>query len=154
MIDEADITDALGGIPAEPGPVLRCLQAVQETFGYVPANAVSVIADACNVSRADVHGVLTFYADLRTQPPPAVPVRLCAAEACQAVGARELSQDWAASCAADEALASTTGTNEAIYCLGNCALGPAAMVGNRLLGRATVASVRAEVDRQLAGGAR
>ena len=75
---------------SEPGPVLQCLQAVQSHFGYVPSEAIALIADICNVSRADVHGVLTFYADLRTSAPPAVPVRLCAAEACQAVGSRDL----------------------------------------------------------------
>jgi formate dehydrogenase subunit gamma len=55
---------------AEPGPVLLCLQAVQAHFGYVPGDAVALIAEACNVSRADVHGVFTFYADLRDTPPP------------------------------------------------------------------------------------
>jgi len=114
---------------------------------------VSVIASACNVSRADVHGVLTFYADLRTQAPPAVPVRLCAAEACQAVGARELREEWVSVCADDDALATATGTDEPIYCLGNCALGPAAFVGERLIGRADVNRLRAEVSRQLVGGA-
>lgn len=152
MIDEMQIADALADIPSHPGPVLRCLQAVQERFGYVPANAVSVIANACNVSRADVHGVLTFYSDLRTQAPPAVPVRLCAAEACQSVGARELKAAWSAACEADHSLATATGIDEAVFCLGNCALGPAAFVGDRLLGRATVESLRAEVARQLEGG--
>lgn len=138
MIDDAMIRQSLGGIPAEPGPVLRCLQQVQGTFGYVPANAVSVIAEDCNVSRADVHGVLTFYADLRTQPPPQIPVRLCAAEACQAIGGRELRDAWADACKRDDELAAMTGGNEPIFCLGNCALGPAALVGDQLIGRATV----------------
>ena len=55
----------------EPGPVLLCLQAVQAHFGYVPGDAVAMIAEACNVTRADVHGVFTFYADLRDTAPPA-----------------------------------------------------------------------------------
>lgn len=151
MIDDEDIERALGNIPEQPGPVLRCLQEVQATFGFVPANAVSVIAEACNVSRADVHGVLTFYADLRTQAPPAVAVRLCAAEACQSVGARSLRESWIAECEADAALAETTGIDEPIYCLGNCALGPAAFVGDRLLGRVSVQSLRDEVERQASG---
>ncbi|MFM8351153.1 MAG: NAD(P)H-dependent oxidoreductase subunit E, partial [Actinomycetales bacterium] len=79
---------SIADIVGTPGPVLRCLQRIQQDFGYVPADAVPLIADACNVSRAEVHGVLTFYSDLRTTPPPAVPVRLCGAEACQATGAR------------------------------------------------------------------
>lgn len=125
-------------IASTPGPVLRCLQAIQETFGYIPADAVSLIAETCNVSRADVHGVLTYYSDLRTSPPPPVPVRLCAAEACQAVGGRELADKWHAECESDQALAEASGVDQPVYCLGNCALGPAALVAGELIGRATV----------------
>jgi formate dehydrogenase subunit gamma len=104
-------------VAAEPGPVLLCLQAVQAHFGYVPGDAVGMIAEACNVSRADAYGVVTFYADLRDTPPPAVPVRLCAAEACQAVGGRELKAEWAKACEDDAELAALTGTDEPIFCL-------------------------------------
>lgn len=137
-------------IAQEPGPVLRCLQGVQERFGYVPAEAVTLIAEECNVSRADVHGVLTFYSDLRTTPPPPVPVRLCAAEACQAVGGRELVCEWRDACDHDAELAAATGVDEPVFCLGNCALGPAAMVGGTLLGRASVESIEHRVRRHLA----
>ena len=70
----ADAAEALIApiVASEPGPVLLCLQAVQAHFGYVPADAVAMIAEASNVSRADVHGVFTFYADLRDTAPPAV----------------------------------------------------------------------------------
>ena len=137
---------------AEPGPVLLCLQAVQAHFGYVPGDAIAMIASACNVSRADVHGVFTFYADLRDTPPPAVPVRLCAAEACQAVGARQLKADWSAACGDDAGLAALTGVDEPIFCLGNCALGPAALVGGELLGRADVSRLKAAVSCAQAAG--
>ena len=60
-------------VASEPGPVLLCLQAVQSHFGYVPNEATALVSDICNVSRADVYGVLTFYSDLRTSRPPAVP---------------------------------------------------------------------------------
>ena len=76
----------------EAGPVLLCLQKVQEHFGYVPDGAVAVIADVCNITRADVHGVFSYYSDLKQAPGPAVPVRICAAEACQAMGARALAK--------------------------------------------------------------
>jgi formate dehydrogenase subunit gamma len=142
--------EVIASIAAQPGPVLRCLQAVQERFGYVPADAVGLIAQECNVSRADVHGVFTFYSDLRSTPPPQVPVRLCAAEACQAVGARELRAQWEHECGHDPELAEATGVDEQILCLGNCALGPAAMVGGTLMGRATVESIVQQVRRQLA----
>ena len=151
---KADVAEALIApiVASKPGPVLLCLQAVQGHFGYVPSDAVAMIAEACNVSRADVHGVFTFYADLRDTPPPAVPVRLCAAEACQAVGGRELKAEWAAACVDDADLAVLTGVDEPIFCLGNCALGPAAMVNGELLGCADVARLKGAVVRvQLTG---
>ena len=128
------------------GPVLLCLQDVQMVYGFVPTAAVELTAELCNVSRADVTGVLTFYADLRTTPPPAIPVRLCAAEACQAVGGRALADAWRQTCRDDDQLAVETGVDEPIFCLGNCALGPAAMVGGELMGRATVTSLKERVS--------
>jgi formate dehydrogenase subunit gamma len=121
----------------EPGPVLISLQALQQDFGYVPKEAIALVADACNVSRADVHGVLTFYHDLLTSPRPGNTVRLCAAEACQAVGSRELVK------ALEE---SGTVKIEKTYCFGNCALGPSAVVNGKLMGRATVESVLAAIE--------
>ena len=144
--------DVVAAIADEPGPVLRCLQGIQERFGYVPADAIAIIAEGCNVSRADVHGVLTFYSDLRTTPPPAVPVRLCAAEACQAVGARDLERQWRRACEADPDLAALTGIDEPVFCLGNCALGPAASIGGEPLGRATAASIERRVRGMAPGG--
>ncbi len=147
--EEAD--QLITPIALTPGPILRCLQAIQERFGYVPADAVALVAQRCNATRADVHGVLTFYADLRTQPPPAIPVRLCAAEACQAVGGRGLQGEWAKACDEDPQLADVTGGNEPIFCLGNCALGPAAFVGNQLIGRASVDRIMAAIRQQQEG---
>ena len=151
---QADAAEALIApiVAAEPGPVLLCLQAVQGHFGYVPGDAVGMIAKACNVSRADAHGVFPFYADLRDTPPPAVPVRLCAAEACQAVGGRELKADWATACGEDTELAALTGVDEPIFCLGNCALGPAALVDGELMGCADVARLKAAVTQAQAAG--
>ena len=151
---QADTAEALIApiVASEPGPVLLCLQTVQAHFGYVPGDAVAMIAEACNVSRADVHGVFTFYADLRDTPPPAVPVRLCAAEACQAVGGRELKAEWAAACGGDAELAALTGIDEPIFCLGNCALGPAALVDGELMGCADVARLKAAVTLARAAG--
>lgn len=145
---EQTARELLAGTANRPGPVLLCLQEIQHRFGYVPADAVALIAELCNVSRADVHGVLTFYSDLRTTPPPPIPVRLCAAEACQAVGGRELLSAWRAACDADSELADITGVDEPMFCLGNCALGPAVKVGRTLLGRANVQSIIHEVRSQ------
>jgi formate dehydrogenase subunit gamma len=140
-------------VATSPGPVLLCLQAVQAHFGFVPAEATALIAEACNVTRADVHGVLTYYVDLRSEPPPAIPVRLCAAEACQAVGARALKAEWQQACQDDPTLAALTGTDDAVFCLGNCALGPAAMVNGELIGCADVARLRDAVARAQGEGA-
>lgn len=115
----------------KPGPVLISLQAIQSVFGFVPTPAVALIAEACNVSRAEVHGVLTFYSDLRTFLLPANHVRVCVAEACQAVGSRELVSG----------LKSQGVEFDKAFCFGNCALGPSASVNGKLQGRASIDSV-------------
>jgi len=121
----------------EPGPVLIALQAIQSEFGYVPTEAVALIANTFNVSRADVHGVLTFYHDLRTTPALANEIKICVAEACQAVGSREL-----------ERILKTTYNDQVCeaFCFGNCALGPAVMVNGKLIGRATPTKVAEEIN--------
>lgn len=113
---------------AGPGPVLMALHAVQDAFGHVPAEAVPLIADHYNVSRADVYGVLTYYSDLRSTPPADVEVRICMGEACQAVGARELLAQAGTQMAPDCDV-------QHVFCMGNCALGPTAVVNGTLLGR-------------------
>jgi formate dehydrogenase subunit gamma len=118
----------------QPGPVLLCLQAVQEHFGFVPREAITLVAQETNVSRADVYGVLTYYSDLRTDPVDRPTIRICVAEACQSVGARELWTESETTLAAAHL--------EKVFCLGNCALGPAAMIGNELIGRASVERLR------------
>lgn len=121
----------------KPGPVLISLQALQNEFGYVPKEAVEMVAKACNVSRADVHGVLTFYHDLRTSPPPKNSVRICVAEACQSVGSRKLVEDAEKVFGTRMEESNDDIELKPVYCLGNCALGPSAMVDGELIGRAT-----------------
>jgi formate dehydrogenase subunit gamma len=121
----------------ERGPLLPILHAVQAAFGAVDAGAIVVIADALNLSRADVHGVVSFYRDFRTEPPARLVVRICRAEACQANGAEELI-DHAVSrvgLGVGEAAADGSIMLDEVFCLGNCALGPSVMVGDRVLGR-------------------
>ncbi|MBP7805727.1 MAG: NAD(P)H-dependent oxidoreductase subunit E [Candidatus Planktophila sp.] len=140
-IEEA--TRVLSPLKDVQGPVLIALQAVQERFGYVHEDAVGLIAETFNVSRADVHGVLTYYHDLRTTPAPARSIHICVAEACQAVGSRELVA------AVEKKLGKKIDETHAdveiksAYCFGNCALSPAAMVDGQLVGRATVEKVTA-----------
>ena len=112
------------------GPLLPILHALQERFGYIDPAALPVIADVLNLSRAEVHGVVTFYHDFRSRPPGRHVVKICRAEACQALGAQKLFDEVAAASAENGAV-----TVEAVYCLGNCALSPAALIDGDLHGR-------------------
>ncbi len=124
---------------ARPGPLLEVLLAIQQRLGFVPPAAVPVIADGLNLSRAEVHGVLTFYHYFREQPAGRHVVQLCRAEACQAMGANNLAQHAKRQLGADFHATSPDGlvTLEAVYCLGNCALAPAMLVDGELHGRVT-----------------
>jgi formate dehydrogenase subunit gamma len=119
------------------GPLLPILHAVQETFGYVPADAVPLIADALNLSRAEVHGVVTFYHDFTAEPRGRHVLKLCRAEACQAAGGDALAARAAAKLgiAAGETSRDRNVTLQPVYCLGLCATAPAAMLDGRLVGR-------------------
>jgi formate dehydrogenase subunit gamma len=132
----------LDALPDGERLILPALQALQERFGCVPEGAVGQVAAFLNVSVADVHGVLTYYPDLRTEPPAPVTVAVCAAEACQATGARELLAHLTRSAGGPPGR-SPDGLVEVreVYCLGNCALGPAVAVNGRLVGRASAASI-------------
>ena len=127
------------------GPLLPVLLALQETFGYVDARAVPLVARALNVSRADVHGVVTFYADLRSTPPGRMRVQVCRGEACQAVGGHALAEHARGSLGVDfgETAADGSVTLDKTFCLGNCALGPTVTVNGDLHGRVHAA----ELDR-------
>jgi formate dehydrogenase subunit gamma len=122
----------------EPGPVLIALQELQTVFGYVHPDSIPILADVFNVSRAEVYGVLTFYSDLRTTPPLDVEVRICMGEACQAVGARSLRADA-------DALIGPSCDVQNVFCLGNCALGPAAVVNDRMIGRVDASTLHQAV---------
>jgi formate dehydrogenase subunit gamma len=119
------------------GPLLPILHCIQETFGCVPAGAVPVIAQALNLSRAEIHGVVTFYHDFTAEPRGRRVLKLCRAEACQAAGADALAVR--AETALGVSIGKTTSdrrvTLEPVYCLGLCASAPAAMLDDRVVGR-------------------
>src|SRR5580698_4716569 len=121
----------------EPGALLPILHAVQDALGFVPADAVSLIAQQLNLSRAEVHGVVTFYHYFRTRRGGRHVVHLCRAEACQALGAVALEAPAKKSLGVDFHDTSADGavTLEPVYCLGNCALGPSLMIDDQLKGR-------------------
>ena len=119
------------------GAALPILHAVQEAFGYVPESAIPIIAEALNVTRAEVHGVVTFYHDFRRAPAGRHVLKLCRAEACQAAGGHASPSAMPSGSASDfgETTADGRVTLEPIYCLGLCATAPSAMLDGELFGR-------------------
>jgi formate dehydrogenase subunit gamma len=113
-----------------PGALLPVLHGVQDALGYVPDDAVPLIAHELNLSRAEVHGVVSFYHHFRTHAPGRHVVRICRAEACQALGARarEAHAKKALGVGFHETTKDGAITLEAVYCLGNCGCGPSVLV--------------------------
>jgi formate dehydrogenase subunit gamma len=120
-----------------PGALLPLLHEIQDRLGHVPNDTLPVIAKALNLSRADVHGVVTFYHHFRSAKPGKHVVRICRAEACQAMGADELVAHAKKTLGVDfhETTKDGAFTLEAVYCLGNCACSPAVMIDDDLHGR-------------------
>ncbi len=122
---------------ALPGGLLQILHAVQEALGFVPPDAAPLIAHELNLSRAEVHGVVSFYHYFRTERGGRHVVHVCRAEACQSLGAAALEAHAKKSLGVDYHGTSADGavTLEPVYCLGNCALGPSLMIDGQLQGR-------------------
>ncbi|MDE2620928.1 MAG: NAD(P)H-dependent oxidoreductase subunit E [Sphingomonadales bacterium] len=125
---EPDLTAILAHYHGREGPLLPILHDVQEAFGCVSPEAERVIAAALNLSRAEVHGVVSFYHDFTAEPDPRPTVQLCRAEACQARGVESL-------VAAAEAAAGNRVRLATVYCLGLCSAGPSARVGDEVHAR-------------------
>lgn len=119
------------------GPLMPILHAVQEAFGYVPEEAVPVLARELNLSRAEVHGIVTFYHDFRRELPGKHILKMCRAEACQAMGCETLVEQAENRLGVECGGTSADGrvTFEPIYCLGLCATAPSAMIDGRIVGR-------------------
>ncbi len=122
---------------SKPGALLPILHALQGRFGYVDAGIVPALAKALNLSRAEVHGVISFYHDFRDAPPGTHVVRLCRAEACQAMGNQQLITHAKDRLGIDFHETTKDGrfTLEAVYCLGNCSCAPALMIDDKVYGR-------------------
>ena len=137
--ERATVADAIAACRDLPGALLPLLHQVQDALGYVPAAAVPLIADALNLTRADVHGVLSFYHHFRSRPPGRHVLQICRAESCQAMGAVALEALARQRLGIDyhETTADGRITLEPVYCLGNCALSPALLVDGELVGRVT-----------------
>jgi formate dehydrogenase subunit gamma len=144
-----NVTDRIAEIIAPfaglEGPAMPMLHAIQEAFGYVPEAAIPVVAQALNLSRAEVHGIVSFYHDFRHAPAGRTVLKLCRAEACQSFGA-----DRIAAQASDrlgiswhETTADGAVTLEPVFCLGLCAAAPCGMVNDRSVARLTPARLDA-----------
>lgn len=140
-----EIRDIIAAHAHLEGPLLPILHAMQEAFGHVPAAAAGPITAALNISKAELHGVISFYHDFREAPAGRHVLKICRAEACQAMGGADLAArvlerlglDWHGT-SADGAI-----TVEPVYCLGLCACAPAAMVDGQLRGRLDAARMDA-----------
>jgi formate dehydrogenase subunit gamma len=128
------IASILATQQSRPGALLPVLHEIQDAFGYIPPDAVAQIATALNLSRAEVHGVVTFYHHFRTTPPARHTIQICCAEACQSMGAERLVEH------AEKRLAGRKQGDcelQPVYCLGLCATSPAVMIGEELHARVT-----------------
>ena len=119
------------------GAALPILHALQDAFGCIPEPAIRQIADALNLTRAEVHGIVSFYHEFRREPPGRHVLRLCRAEACQSMGADRLAQDTKARLGIDwhETTPDGAVTLEPVFCLGLCAVGPSGMLDGQPLAR-------------------
>lgn len=137
-----------------PGGLLPLLHAVQDALGHVPDAAVPVLAEALNLSRAEVHGVISYYHHFRSAPPGRVLLQVCQAEACQARGAAALTEEAEriTGCAMHATRADRSVTLEPVYCLGLCASGPSVAINGRPQARVTPQRLRALLDRQQGAG--
>ena len=135
--DQDEARAIVSGLAHLEGATLPILHALQDEFGYVDAQVVPLIAEALNLSRAEVHGTITFYHDFRTAPPPRRIVKLCRAEACQSLGCENVVEGLRRQhgILVDEHAIGGEAAVETVYCLGNCALGPSALLDGELYGR-------------------
>jgi len=133
------VAEAVQKFAGEPGPLLEILHAIQEELGFLPPEVVPQLADALNLSRAEVHGVISFYHHFREHAPGRYVVQLCRAEARQSMNARALEEFVRGHLRLNFGETTPDGrvTLEPVYCLGNCACAPAMMVNGELHGRVT-----------------
>jgi formate dehydrogenase subunit gamma len=145
---QSTVLEIIAALKDKPGALLPILHGVQNTLGYIPADSVPDIATALNLSRAEVHGVISFYHYFRDTPPGEQTIHLCRAESCQAMGGKQLEEHVKNKLGIDfhETTADGKFSLEAVYCLGNCACSPAMQVGKEIYGRVSADSFDAVID--------
>jgi formate dehydrogenase subunit gamma len=136
------IQEIISGLKDKPGALLPILHGIQDHLGYIPAEAVPSIADALNLSRAEVHGVISFYHYFRGTPPGKTTVHLCRAESCQSMGSKALEEHVKSKLGIDFHETTSDGalSLEPVYCLGLCACSPSMQIGKDVYGRVTTES--------------
>lgn len=147
--DRAAVAAIVNAHKHQPGALMPILRRIQDDLGWVPPDSIPLIAKELNFSRAEVHGVVSFYHDFRHEPPGRNVVRVCRAESCQAMGAAALA-DHARERLGAEFGGTTADGNfslEAVYCLGNCACSPAVVINDELIGRVTPARFDEAISR-------
>jgi formate dehydrogenase subunit gamma len=138
-------TEVVEQFRGQPGALIVALHKLQETFGYVDEAAMPMLGRLFNLSRAEVHGVTSFYHDFRRQKPGRYTIKVCQAEACQAMGSERLTAAIKTQLGIGFHETTPDGlfTLDAVYCLGNCACSPAIMVDKQTYGRVTESSFKA-----------
>ncbi|WP_027967089.1 formate dehydrogenase subunit gamma [Halomonas halocynthiae] len=133
----AQVQDSIDALKHKPGALLPILHAIQQHIGYIPDGSVPIIAKSLNLSRAEIHGVISFYHHFRTTPPGHHVIQVCRAEACQAMGGRQLEAHIKDRLGINHHATTADGgiSLEAVYCLGNCACAPNISVNERVHGR-------------------
>jgi formate dehydrogenase subunit gamma len=145
---QATVQEITNALKDKPGALLPILHAVQDTLGYIPAESVPQIAKALNLSRAEVHGVISFYHYFRNTPPGKHTIHLCRAESCQAMGGKQLENHVKNKLGIDFHETTTDGqfSLEPVYCLGNCACSPAMQIDEEIYGRVSEKTFDATIN--------
>jgi formate dehydrogenase subunit gamma len=145
---QATVHEIINTLKNKPGALLPILHGVQNALGYVPSETVPEIAKALNLSRAEVHGVISFYHYFRDTPPGKHTIHLCRAESCQAMGGKHLENHVKTRLGIDfhETTADGKFTLEPVYCLGNCACSPAIQIGKEIYGRVSANNFDAAIN--------
>ena len=138
-IDRESTSEIVREFGAKPELLVQILQTIVMRHGWIPEDRIPQLAQELNLSRADVYGVVHYYHDFRTEPPGKHIVKICQAEACQAMGSRTLTEHAHESLGAGMHETADDVTVEPVYCLGNCACAPAVMIDNKTHGRVDVA---------------
>lgn len=147
-ITQSTVQEIIAELCNKPGALLPILHGIQDKLGFIPEQAISEIAMALNLSRAEVHGVISFYHYFRDTPPGKKTIHLCRAESCQSMGGLALEEHVRQKLGVDFHQTTADGrfSLEPVYCLGNCACSPAMQIDKEIYGRVTSESFDAVID--------